>query len=97
MNEAEITNVVRKVLQQERESRADNYDHDVLKTISTLLTSFGIEEEDRIDIRLDFQHLRKWRKSVEQVERVGWGAVATVIVTGLLGALWLGIKAMLGK
>lgn len=97
MNEAEITNVVRKVLQQERATRVENYDVDVMKTISTLLTSFGIEEEDRKEIRLDFQHLRKWRRSVEQVERMGWGAVITVIVTGVLGALWLGFKAMIGK
>jgi hypothetical protein len=45
----------------------------------------------------DFQHLRRWRKSVEQAQSYTFKAVITVIVTGLVGAVWLGIKVMLGK
>jgi hypothetical protein len=41
-------------------------DEVVLRTIQTILTSFGIEEEDRAGLRADFQHLRRWRRSVEQ-------------------------------
>jgi hypothetical protein len=61
-----------------------------LKAIETTLASFGIEEDDRKELRADFEHLRRWRKSVEQ-------AVITVIVTGVVGAVWLGVKVMLGK
>jgi hypothetical protein len=48
-------------------------------------------------MRADFQHLRLWRKSVEQAQSYTFKAVITVIVTGLVGAVWLGIKVMLGK
>src|SRR5438132_152299 len=38
------------------------------------------------EIRADFQHLRRWRKSVEQAQSYTFKAVITVIVAGLVGA-----------
>src|SRR5712691_300298 len=49
------------------------------------------------ELRADFQHLRRWRKSVEQAQSYTFKAVITVIVTGLVGAAWLGVKVVLGK
>lgn len=97
MNDLEIQAIVRATLDAEHERNTQRVDDLVIKAISTILTSFGIEDDDRKEVRLDFQHLRRWRKSVELVESVGWGAAITVIVSGLLGALWLGIKALIGK
>lgn len=97
MTPVEIRDVIRQVLDEEHERAAQRTDDLVIKTISTILTSFGIDEDDRKEVRADFQHLRKWRKSVERVETVGWASAITVIVSGLLGMLWLGIKATLGK
>lgn len=97
MTDYEIRTIIRAVLEEERERTIVHADDLVLKTISTILTSFGIDEEDRKEVRADFQHLRRWRKSVERVETVGWGAAITVIVSGVLGMLWLGIKTALGK
>ncbi len=51
----------------------------------------------RIELRADLQHLRRWRKSVEQAQSYTFKAVITVIVTGFVGAVWLGIKATIGK
>jgi hypothetical protein len=51
----------------------------------------------RPEMRADFQHLRRWRKSAEQAQSYTFKAVITVIVTGFVGAVWLGIKVMLGK
>lgn len=96
MNAHEVKEVVREVLAEQRASEP-NMDAVALKTIATLLTSFGIEEEDRVELRADFQHLRRWRKSVEQAQSFTFKAIITIIVTGFLGALWLGVKTMLGK
>jgi phage terminase large subunit len=49
------------------------------------------------EMRADFQHLRRWRKSVEQAQSYTFKAVITVIVTGFVGAVWLGVKVVLGK
>src|SRR5258707_15780859 len=53
--------------------------------------------EGLMPLRADFQHLRRWRKSVEQAQSYTFKAVITIIVTGLVGAVWLGVKVMLGK
>jgi hypothetical protein len=57
----------------------------------------ALELIHRIELRADFQHLRRWRRSVEQAQSYTFKAVITIIVAGFVGAVWLGIKAMLGK
>ena len=97
MQETDIRAIVVETLsEQQRLHRAD-VDAAVLKTIATILTSFGIEEDDRKELCADFQYLRRWRRSVEQAQSHTFKAVITVIVTGLVGAVWLGIKVMIGK
>lgn len=97
MQPEEIRDIITAVLEEESRRRGAAVDEVVLKAVATILTSFGIEEEDRKELRADFLHLRKWRKSVEQAQSYTFKTIITVIATGLVGALWMGIKAMLGK
>ena len=97
MHEADIRAIVAETLAEQQRLNSGNIDAVVLKSIATILTSFGIEEEDRKELRADFQHLRRWRKSVEQAQSYTFKVVISVIVTGFLGAVWLGVKVMLGK
>ena len=100
MNEAQAADVraiVAETLAEQQRLRQEDIDAVVLKAVATTLTSFGIEEDDRRELRADFQHLRRWRRSVEQAQSYTFKAVITVIVTGFVGAVWLGIKATLGK
>lgn len=93
----EIRSIVAETLAEQHRLHQGDIDAVVLRSIATILTSFGIEDEDRRELRADFQHLRRWRKSVEQAQSYTFKAVITVIVTGLVGAAWLGVKVMLGK
>ena len=93
----DVRAIVLEALAEQQKLRHDEIDAVVLKAVATTLTSFGIEEEDRRELRADFQHLRRWRRSVEQAQSYTFKAVITVIVTGFVGAVWLGIKATLGK
>lgn len=97
MTEQEVTEIVAKVLAEQKRLHNNEVDEVVLRTIATILTSFGIEEEDRAEIRADFVHLRHWRKSVEQAQGFGLKAIVTVIVSGVIGAFWLGFKTMIWK
>jgi len=97
MNDQEIRQVVSEVLSEQHRLHNADVDKVVLDTISTILTSFGIEEEDRKELRADFQHLRKWRKSIEQTQTYAFKTIVTVLVTGFVGAVWLGIKTTLGR
>lgn len=97
MTPEEIRAVVSAVLEEESIRRGAAMDEVVFKSVATILTGFGIEEEDRIELRADFAHLRKWRKSVDQAQSLTFKLVLTAIVSGLIGAIWMGIKAYFGK
>lgn len=94
---ANVRAIVVETLAEQQRLRQDDIDAVVLKAVATTLTSFGIEEQDRAELRADFQHLRRWRRSVEQAQSYTFKAVITIIVSGFVGAVWLGIKATLGK
>jgi hypothetical protein len=97
MRSEDIRNIIAETLAEQQRLHHNDIDAVVMKTIATILTSFGIDEEDRTELRADFQHLRRWRKSVEQAQSYTFKAVITVIVTGFVGAVWLGVKVMLGR
>jgi uncharacterized membrane protein len=97
MESQDVRAIVAEVLAEQKRLHNNEIDEVVLKTIATILTSFGIEEEDRAELRADFVHLRRWRKSVEQAQGYGLKAIVTVIISGVIGAFWLGFKTMLGK
>lgn len=93
----EIRAIVAETLAEQQRLQQEGIDAIVLKAVASVLASFGIEDEDRRELRADFQHLRRWRKSVEQAQSYTFKAVITVIATGLMGAVWLGVKVVLGK
>jgi aspartate/tyrosine/aromatic aminotransferase len=97
MSEADIRAIVAETLAEQQRLQYSNIDTAVQRAVAAILTSFGMEEEDRKELRADLQHLRRWRRSVEQAQSYTFKAVITVLVTGVVGAAWLGFKAMLGK
>lgn len=97
MDETAIKAIVAETLAEQQRLQYNGIDAAVQRAVASILTSFGMEEEDRKELQADLQHLRRWRKSVEQAQNYTFKAVITVIVTGLVGAGWLGLKAMLGK
>ncbi|RZN09246.1 hypothetical protein CWO91_18420 [Bradyrhizobium genosp. SA-3] len=97
MPDDEIKAIVAETLAEQHRLQQESIDAIVLKAVASVLASFGIEDDDRRELRADFQHLRRWRKSVEQAQSYTFKAVITVIATGLMGAVWLGVKVVLGK
>lgn len=100
MTDEEIKSIIHGVLAEQNLLKINTIDEDesvVLKTVAAILSSFGIDDEDRKEIRADFVHLRKWRKSVEQTQSYAFKTIVTVIVGGFLGAVWLGFKTIVGK
>ncbi|SCB52738.1 hypothetical protein GA0061099_103913 [Bradyrhizobium yuanmingense] len=67
------------------------------KAVVATLARFGIEDGDHKELAADFMHLRRWRKSVEQAQGYTFKVVITTIVGGVLGAIWLGLQAMLHR
>ncbi|OSJ21659.1 hypothetical protein [Bradyrhizobium japonicum] len=97
MLDDEIRAIVAETLAEQHRLQQESIDAIVLKAVASVLASFGIEDDDRKELRADLQHLRRWRKSVEQAQSYTFKAVITVFATGLMGAVWLGVKVVLSK
>lgn len=97
MVDDEIRAIVAETLAEQHRLQQESIDAIVAKVVTSVLASLGIEDDDRKELRADFQHLRRWRKSVEQAQSYTFKAVITVVATGLMGAIWLGVKVALGK
>jgi hypothetical protein len=97
MSPLEVEAVVRQVLAAEREETEKHIDQVTMKTMVAILTSFGIDDDERLEIKADFQHLRRSRQAYELVQKTGLKAAITVVITATLGAMWLGVTSMLHK
>lgn len=97
MQDSDVRSVVAEVLAEQKRLHNNEVDEVALRTIATILTSFGIEDEDRKELQADFRHLRRWRKSVESAQGLTFKVVITALVSGFVGAVWLGFKTLLGK
>ena len=97
MQAVDVRAIVVETLAEQQRIGRDDIDAMALKAVATTLTSFGMDEDDRKELRTDFQHLRRWRRGVEQVQSHMFRAVITAMVTGFVVAVWLGVKVTLGK
>jgi len=97
MADDEIRAIVAEKLAEQHRLQQANIDAIVLRTVASVLASFGIDDGDRRELRADFQHLRRWRTSVEQAQSYTLKAVITMIATGLMGVVGLSVKVLLGK
>jgi hypothetical protein len=94
---ADVRAIVAETLAEQQKTDRDDIDAMVVKVVAPTLASFGIDEDDRKELRSDFQHLRRWRRGVDQAQSYAFKAIITAIVIGFVAAVWLGIKATLGK
>ena len=59
---ADVRVIVSETLAEQQRIGRDDIDAMVVKAVATTLTSFGIDEDDRKELRADLQHLRRCRK-----------------------------------
>lgn len=95
MTRDEMAAVVRDVLREERRQSAT--DPAVLKTVTGILTAFGINDDERFEIRKDFAYVRRWRQTAEHLQRGYWLAIVGLFVSGMASMAYVGIKTILGK
>lgn len=65
----------------------------VKTTIDEAFERLGFDHDTPADMR----HIRRWRLSTEKAVSVTFVTALTVLTTGFIGALWLGIKAIMGS
>lgn len=69
----------------------------VAESVRQTLIQLGISTLDPLEMQKDMQHLREWRKSMENVKSKAVITTLTVLLSGILAALWLGFKAIINK
>ncbi len=75
-------------------------DEDIItQTVIKTLENLGIDlstPDARREFMEDQLYTRAWRKSIQRGAKVGLGTMITVIVTGLMGVLWVGLQYTIG-
>lgn len=68
----------------------------VAESVQETFTQLGLDHENPLEMQRDFQYLREWRTASEKIKTQGIYTIVAIIITGLFGAVWVGIKHILG-
>ena len=69
----------------------------VAEAVKQTLMQLGVDTSDPIAMQRDFQHLRQWRESGEDLKRKGTLAVMGIFLSGLVSLILLGLKGWFQK
>jgi len=100
MEDHELHELIRHTSQETAKETAEAMGEEIRKRVdegvSDALTRVGIDMGDPIEVQQDMSFVRDWRKTARAVKRKGMITAAGILVTGILGAIWIGIKSVLG-
>lgn len=69
----------------------------VKETVRETLISLGVDVSNPIEIQRDLQWVRGARQGLDDLKKKGAITVVGILAAGVLGATWVGIRAMVGK
>jgi len=75
----------------------DEVSHMVAEAVRQTLIQMGIDMSDPLAMQRDFQHLRQWRESGEDLKKKGTVALLGIFLSGLGTLVLLGLKEFLSK
>ncbi|MCX5581502.1 hypothetical protein [Kaistia terrae] len=74
-------------------TRTDDEIRAIVKaSVEETLLALGIDTDEPLEAQKDFQHLRAWRTSSETVKRQGLMTAVGILITGLLGLIYLAVR-----
>ena len=69
----------------------------VAEAVKQTLMQLGVDTSDPFAMQRDFQHLRQWRESGEDLKRKGTVALLGIFFSGLVSLLIIGLRAWAQK
>jgi hypothetical protein len=69
----------------------------VAEAVKQTLIQLGVDTSDPLAMQRDFQHLRQWRESGEDLKRKGTIALLGIFLSGLASLILLGLKEWFHK
>lgn len=85
-----VKDALREVLAEQTPRRAI-----IRQTVHETLAELGVDHESPMDMQKDFAHLRDARVTMEQVRSKGILTIMGFLITGMIAAIWLGVKTFL--
>ena len=64
----------------------------IKQTVHETLAELGVDHDSPLEMQKDFQHLREARTTMEAVRSKGVLTIIGFLVTGIVAAIWLGLK-----
>lgn len=98
MDTSEIESAMRRVLAEDRAEREIWEEGLTRRITSAVLRALGVDPDDPDDVKDARRGLNHSRASAHAVAQIGMVGVTTIVITvigGLLGVLWIGIRALL--
>ena len=69
----------------------------IAEAVRQTLVQMGADPSNPIEMQRDFQHLRQWRESGEDLKRKGTVALLGIFFSGLVSLILLGLKEWFHK
>ena len=69
----------------------------VAEAVKQTLIQLGVDTSDPLAMQRDFQHIRQWRESGEDLKRKGTLALLGIFFSGLVSLIILGLKEWFHK
>ena len=69
----------------------------VAEAVKQTLMQLGVDTSDPFAMQRDFQHLRQWRESGEDLKRKGTVAMLGIFFSGMVSLILLGLKEWFHK
>lgn len=63
--------------------------------VDEAFTRMGMAADNPIEMQRDFSHLREWRLATESMRTKSLLTLTAVLVTGVLGAIWVALREYL--
>jgi hypothetical protein len=96
MERDEIKRIVDEVFDEKRVMRADDVTDVVREAVHETLLTLGVDAAQPLDVQQDMHFVRELRAASEKIQSRGLLVLVGILVTGLAGAVWIGIKSSLG-
>lgn len=93
MDERQLRGLIKAVLEEEHKIASSNAEKIARAAVEQALLQFGINADDKAEVKKDFSHLRRWRRGVDQARTMTFKATIATLVSGFFGLMVMIFKS----
>ncbi len=97
MTNEELILLIRQEMEAAREPSAVHVQDVVRTAVQETLVTLGMDASDPMALQQDMHFIREMRETSENIKSKGLLVMTGLLITALVGVVWIGIKASLGS